>query len=70
MPAHRRPARRKQIVHVKIIVIGPPGSGKTSFMLRYTKDDFDIFKHPSVSYNNNYCHVEENLCCSESQKMV
>ena len=48
IPASRRPPR-KQVVHVKIIVIGPAGCGKTSFMLRYTKDDFDIFKHPSVS---------------------
>ena len=50
IPAYRRSHRKP--VHVKIIVIGPASSGKTSFMLRYTKDDFDIFKHPSVSL---YC---------------
>lgn len=60
IPAYRRSHRKP--VHIKIIVIGPAGSGKTSFMLRYTKDDFDIFKHPSVSL---YCldRKYKCLCC-------
>lgn len=33
--------------HIKIVVIGPAGCGKTSLMLRYTQGDFDILKTSS-----------------------
>ena len=40
--------------HIKIVVIGPAGCGKTSLMLRYTQGDFDILKTPSVCTLCNY----------------
>ena len=37
------------VTTVKILVLGDKGVGKTSFILKYTKSDYDIHKNPVVS---------------------
>ena len=38
-----------KVTTIKILVLGDKGVGKTSLILKYAKDDFDIHETPTVS---------------------